>query len=511
MIDNVFPLVSPESSTLHLPEPPERARQIFANRDLRFDQIDLIGFDMDYTLAVYRKVPMESLAHRLTVERLVHKHGYPEEILGFKYDPGFVIRGLIVDKTLGNIVKIDRFNHVGRGYHGRREMTKEERRQVYRNESIRLSNPRYYLVDTLFALPEVCLLADLIDFYEARAAGGGDKVNYEQLFQDIRTSIDEVHQDDSLKGTIIAHPEQYLERDEELAHALHKLRSSGKKLFVLTNSLWNYTDPLMRYLLDGVLPQYPSWRNYFDAVIVGARKPMWFTSETPLVELNVGTEGAPGDGKPSDKPVEKLARGRVYQSGNLREFEKLMVYAGEKILYIGDHIYGDILKTKKSGLWRTALVVSELEDELRLADKYAAELAELHQLEDRRSLIDQELLYNKTMLTSLERVIDGIEPAGHKAERERLIVMAKETRRDRDEMKRVMQETLEKIEALTHIVENEFNSCWGLVFKEGHENTRFGAQVADYACVYTSRVSNFLAYSPLQYFRAPRALMTHER
>jgi len=35
--------------------------------------------------------------------------------------------------------------------------------------------------------------------------------------------------------------------------------------------------------------------------------------------------------------------------------------------------------------------------------------------------------------------------------------------------------------------------------------------VEDYACVYTSRVSNFLAYSPVQYFRAPRALMPHER
>ena len=42
------------------------------------------------------------------------------------------------------------------------------------------------------------------------------------------------------------------------------------------------------------------------------------------------------------------------------------------------------------------------------------------------------------------------------------------------------------------------------------ENSRFGEQVEDYACVYTSRVSNFLAYSPLQYFRSPRDHMPHE-
>jgi hypothetical protein len=35
--------------------------------------------------------------------------------------------------------------------------------------------------------------------------------------------------------------------------------------------------------------------------------------------------------------------------------------------------------------------------------------------------------------------------------------------------------------------------------------------VEDYACVYTSRVSNFLSYSPMQYFRSPRASMPHER
>ena len=32
-----------------------------------------------------------------------------------------------------------------------------------------------------------------------------------------------------------------------------------------------------------------------------------------------------------------------------------------------------------------------------------------------------------------------------------------------------------------------------------------------YACLYTSRVSNFLHYSPMQYFRSPRDLMPHER
>src|SRR5262249_18185561 len=31
----------------------DRARQIFVNRNLRMNKIELVGFDMDYTLAIY--------------------------------------------------------------------------------------------------------------------------------------------------------------------------------------------------------------------------------------------------------------------------------------------------------------------------------------------------------------------------------------------------------------------------------------------------------------------------
>src|SRR5207248_8644429 len=67
-----------------------------------------------------------------------------------------------------------------------------------------------------------------------------------------------------------------------LFRSLHKLRSGGKKLFVLTNSLWDYTDSVMSFLLDGRLPEYPSWRNYFDYVVVGAMKPAFFAEQRPL-------------------------------------------------------------------------------------------------------------------------------------------------------------------------------------------------------------------------------------
>jgi hypothetical protein len=73
-----------------------------------------------------------------------------------------------------------------------------------------------------------------------------------------------------------------------------------------------------------------------------------------------------------------------------------------------------------------------------------------------------------------------------------------------------LREVTDTYDRLEEEVDLCYNSSWGPLFKEGNENSRFGAQVEDYACLYTSRVSNFLAYSPLRYFRAPRAKMPHE-
>src|SRR5690606_36436998 len=139
-------------------------------------------------------------------------------------------------------------------------------------------------------------------------------LDYAKLYDDIREAIDTVHRDGSLKSVIESRMERYIERDASLAPALHRLRSSGKKLFLLTNSLWPYTDAVMSYLLDGALTEYPSWRDYFDFVVVGAAKPAFFRERRPFLELD--EEGAiVGEAK-------RLERKKVYQGGNLTDFER---------------------------------------------------------------------------------------------------------------------------------------------------------------------------------------------
>src|SRR5687768_16164118 len=110
-----------------------RKNRVFCNRNLRMDSIEMIGFAMDYTLALYHQDKLEQLSISLTLTKLCEKHGYPEEIKDLMYGPRWAIRGLMVDRLNGNVFKMDRHAYVCRCYHGFRELTHVERRATYRN------------------------------------------------------------------------------------------------------------------------------------------------------------------------------------------------------------------------------------------------------------------------------------------------------------------------------------------------------------------------------------------
>jgi HAD superfamily 5'-nucleotidase-like hydrolase len=486
-------LTSPHAAHREVP----RTREVFVNRNLRMEKIEAVGFDMDYTLAMYHLQRLETLAFRMTLARMISALGYPAEIGGLRYDPEFVIRGLVIDKRHGNIFKMDRHNHVGRCYHGRRPLPAEDLRRLYRDEKIHLSSPRFAWIDTLFALPEACLFAEVIELLE----GEGRQVDYGKLFDDIRESIDTVHRDGSLKAEVGKDLALYVVKDPELGPALHKLRSGGKRLFLLTNSLWDYTDAVMSFVLDGLLPEYPSWRNYFDAVVTGAGKPAFFSETRPLLLLS------PTGEKLGEATT--LERGRTYEGGNLATLERLLGIGGDRILYVGDHIYGDILRSKKSSLWRTCMVVEELERELAWLDRNQDILAELSRLEDLRVHVEDEIAVHRSALNVIDRRLDRDAPAG--PEHERLEDERRRLKGEMEQLRKALREANARVEELDRTLENGLNPYWGLTFKEGNENSRFGEQIEVYACIYTSRASNMVFYSPMQYFRSPRAAMPHER
>jgi hypothetical protein len=111
-------------------------------------------------------------------------------------------------------------------------------------------------------------------------------------------------------------------------------------------------------------------------------------------------------------------------------------------------------------------------------------------------------------LKSLQKLEADTEPLHHATST--VEAAKREAKRRLDELRATLRSSAEEILRLEKSLDHAFNPFWGEIFREGVENSRFGEQVEDYACVYTSRVSNFLAYSPLRYFRSPRDHMPHE-
>jgi HAD superfamily 5'-nucleotidase-like hydrolase len=455
-------------------------------------KIRAIGFDLDHTLAHYDPVPVEELAFDLTKQKLVASKHYPREILDLKYDPTFVIRGLVVDKKRGNLLKMDYFNYVSRGHHGLRELNATERERAYRSSRIRLSHENYSSVDTLFHLPEVYLFLCVVDILERT---GAKRTDYTQSYDDVREMIDEAHRDGSLKSVITANLDTYIRLDNEMRTVLDEFRRGGKKLFLLTNSDWTYADKLLRHLLERGRGAPTHWSGIFDLVVVEASKPSFFAANTPpgLVAEAASLPGSIG----------------IVRGANGSYLEKTLGASGEQILYFGDHTYGDILLSKKALGWRTAMLVPELDREIRVTQEYEKEFdrlsrlsAERHHLEIDRAALGREL----RRLTLLQEEPDSADSARRQE-------MAARAAAIPDEIKRLEERALEigpEIQELKLKIDRAYNPYWGSIFREGNESSRFGHQLKDFACLYTSRVSNFLHYPMSYYFQSPIGYMPHD-
>jgi len=420
---------------------------------------------------------------------------------------------------------MDRFKVVQKGYHGLRELSKDELRALYSQKKIRPTTARYHWIDTLYALSEATLYVGIVDALEAT----GTAVDFARLFTDIRECIDEAHRDGTILNTVEANLPRYVERDSALAQTLHKLRSAGKRLFLLTNSRWPFTEKMMNYLLGAAMPEYPSFRHYFDVIIVASQKPAFFQERRPLM-LRDGAELRPA---PSH-----LERGNIYEGGNLHDLERALGVTGDRILYVGDHIYGDILRSKKESAWRTAMIIQEMEAEVRAHESCREEHLKSAQLEERREELEDQLRFYQQRFKELTRKIEEYSGGGRASPFAQASLpssdgpivrtapassgngangAASPLDAERSRVKRAVERIRGQLRAvdaeaskLEREIDRRFHPYWGSLLKESSETSSFGDQVEEYACIYTSRVSNLLSYSPLQYFRSPRDLLPHE-
>lgn len=467
---------------------PDPRRRVYCNRTLNMRSIEAVGCDMDYTLVHYHARLWEERAYDHAKQRLLDA-GLP--VQSFRFDPELVTRGLVLDLALGNILKANRFGYVTRAAHGTHMLEHDAQRRVYAGTLVDLSEPRWVFLNTLFSLSEGCLYAQLVDLLD-----GGQLPNplgYSELYDLVKKCLGEAHTEGELKAEIVEHPERFVVQDPDLPLALLDMKHAGKKLMIITNSEWSYTQSMMRHAFDPHLPGDMTFRELFDVIIVEARKPTFFTSAAALFELADEERGL-------FRPVSGgLQTGRVYLGGHARLVEEFLGLPGENILYLGDHLYADVHVSKDILRWRTALIVHELEEELsdQLATtqertELAALMAEKTQLEHRSAAL--RVVLQRADVGYVDVPADQVQQA----------------RAELASLKPRISALDEKVTPLVMRVSRCFSHRWGPLMRAGGDKSRMARMLERYADVYMSRVSNLVAYGPFAYLRASHGSLPHD-
>ncbi|KAL3566811.1 hypothetical protein D5086_032226 [Populus alba] len=436
---------------------------IYVNKNLRLDNIQVYGFDYDYTLAHYSP-NLQQLIYDLAKEHMVNEFRYPETCLKFRYDQTFPIRGLSYDKKNGCLLKLDFFGSIEPDgcYFGRRKLNRKEIEQIYGTRHIGRDQARGLvgLMD-FFCFSEACLLADVVQhFVDAKL-----EFDATYIYQDVDRAIQHVHRSGLVHRGILSDPYRYLVKNGRVLRFLTMLREKGKKLFLLTNSPYNFVDGGMRFMLEDSLGYRDSWRELFDVVIAKANKPEFYTSEHPFRYYDMEKDTL------AFNKVDAFLPNKIYYHGSLKSFLQITKWNGPEVIYFGDHLFSDLRGPSKAG-WRTAAIIHELENEIRIQndDNYRFEQAKFH--------IIQELLGKLHATVANSQRSEVCQLLSEELNDERL--------KARSKMKKM------------------FNKSFGATFltDKGQESA-FAYYIHQYADVYTSKPENFLLYSPEAWLHVP--------
>lgn len=452
-------------------------RKVFTNRTLNLRKIKFIGLDMDHTLVRYNTQAFEALAYEGMLKKLVGEKNYPQEVSTLQFDFNSVIRGLIVDSTQGNLLKVSRHGAIRGSRHGTKDIPFHQQQRDYLGTYVDLGAPEFSSIDTAFSISVAILFGQLVDLKDKNPM---DYPEYPIMLKDIVEVMDMSHRDDSLKSIVRKNKEKYIIQEPEVAEGLERYKKHGKKIFILTNSDFHYTKALLDYAINPFLKEHDSWMDLFEYTITSSRKPRFFFDKLNFLKVN------PEDGTMTNYDAD-LVPG-IYQGGCADLFEKTLKVGGEEILYIGDHIYGDIVRLKKDCNWRTALVLEELGEEIDKMQKVKPSQDKIRELMGKKKPLEIKLV---------DLVTDEIETGkDHKSEISRI----------QNEITSIDSE----ISPLIQKTQAAFNPTWGEVMRAGNEESYFANQVDRFADIYMPTLADLLKISPRTYFRSHRRPLAHE-
>ena len=159
-------------------------------------------------------------------------------------------------------MKIDRNKYVRIVYHGLNYIQRNERKDIYTKQIISYTEKNFINIDTIFMVIDALLFSYLVDLYDrynnnnnssllssSSSSSLSKKKSYNEIYDDLRLCIDTCHRDGAIKDEVMKDPSKYIIYDDGIITTLQQLKSAGKKVFLLTNSLWEYTNSVMEFLV----------------------------------------------------------------------------------------------------------------------------------------------------------------------------------------------------------------------------------------------------------------------
>ena len=340
-----------------------------------FKDVDVIGFDIDFTLLLYNKKNMVRLIYDSLGKYLINHKNYPEKIkyeFNKEFADSFSCKNIVIDYKRGNALKLRKDKSIIKCYHGSKELNKEEIKAIYDNESFPLFSKSILYNEDFFTnidsfmpqnLPLFLVCVDLFDKGELKIK------EYEDI---IKHLLDAMNYNYAIKSfedfskfgyyfpEIYNHPELYLYKYncEEL---LDKLRKKGKKIFFATNSNYSYS----HYILEKTMGE--NYHNYFDLCFYKSCKPGFFQDpkknnskcyffhekeEFSCIELG-------------DEIYKKILNGNKILTGGSyvlveNYFKKMLNKNNIKCIFVGDNIIGDCEVPSKLPGWESVFIYDDI-------------------------------------------------------------------------------------------------------------------------------------------------------
>ncbi|KAJ5076981.1 5'-nucleotidase domain-containing protein [Anaeramoeba ignava] len=312
-----------------------------------FQKIDFVGFDLDHTLIHYKIQELGKLVFDCLKRYVVEIRSFNKDLLQVEYDPEICVKGNLCDISKGNLIKIDNDNKVRRAFHGvNKQLSLTEIEQQYNQDKIiEFSGHRtenFLPVFSYFELGMGSLFIVMVDFFDEKK----DQTckNYAEIAKLVLDAMDYIFNDWN-RGyyypTITNNLDKYIKKSPKIRKLLEKMKENGKGLFLITNSLPEYSNYLLSFSIGS------DWEKLFQIVVFFARKPSFY------------------DSKAQFEIISQNEKSMKLMFGNYNEFKKLLFNSTPnkkefKTCYFGDHLIGDIKECKAKTDWNTVAIIEEL-------------------------------------------------------------------------------------------------------------------------------------------------------